>query len=128
VVTPLGSLTALIGGLYGYEVVGVDSVEKMLEEMGIPEGASPDAEPVNKFRLYLMDTNLEKPMANTYEPVSRVYPHVREDVEKKEAYFMSITGNAILRSEAEKAGIPCASGPEIDKFLVGLQKKRVENS
>ena len=91
----------------GYEVISAQSVDEMLEKMGIPQNAGPAASPINQFIWYIMDTNLGSPNNYSYEPVLRIYRHIQDSVEKKEVYFMSLTGNNQSINEAKKAGIPC---------------------
>jgi len=109
----------------GYAVTTADSLDGMLEKMGIRQG-SQNAVPTNKFGVYIMDLNLGKPGSESYSPAEIIYNFVRSDVESGQAVFMGLSGNDFTVTHAKIAGIPCIGNTEFDKFdefLISLKNK-----
>jgi hypothetical protein len=101
----------------GYSVESVDSVDAMLEKMGIAADAAPDASPANAFDLYMMDANLGNKGGADSGPAGRFYAHARADCEAGRSKFMAFSEKAECVEDAQKKGAPCAYKTEMFDFL-----------
>jgi hypothetical protein len=104
----------------GYIVEEADSVDRMLEKMGIPKDSQPDCAPANHFDVYFMNTNLGFSNMPVYEPAERIYRHVKKDAEAGNIRFMSASANIDAVENGQKAGIPCVDITELSDFLNSL--------
>lgn len=102
-----------------YDVTIVESVDAMLEKMGIPFGSSSITPPENHFDLYIMEVNQGYPGGKTFEPASIIYQHVKDLVENGTVKFVAISGTSEAIEAAKSAGIPC-----IDKYKFNVQDYR----
>ena len=91
----------------GFRVTTTQSIDRMIEAMGIPKGGDPNIPPNNTFDVYLMDLNLGSPNGRSYEPALRVYRHIQSDVAQGNVKFLAISGNSDVVREAKLIGIPC---------------------
>jgi len=91
----------------GFAVTAAQSIDGMIDAMGIPPESDPNVPPLNTFNLYLMDLNLGSPNGGSYGPALRVYRHIQSGVAQGHVRFLAISGNSNVVGEARKAGIPC---------------------
>ena len=101
----------------GYDVTEVDSVDGMLEKMGVHADSSPDAPPVNHFQKYMMDANLGHAGAASHEPASRIYRHIHADVKNGKIQFLAVSALPTVVQETNEEGIPCKEKVEIYAVL-----------
>jgi len=85
----------------------VNSVDEMLEKMGLSADSIPDMAPQKPYDLYVMDVNLGSPNSTSYSQAAAVYEHVKEAVKAGEARFLAVSANEEAVKAAKEAGIPC---------------------
>jgi hypothetical protein len=99
----LKAFSDLVG--FEYDVTAVDTLDKMIDEMGLTSTDDKNAPPKNPFDVYLMDTNLGN--GDSCEPAEIIYNYVKSHIEQGRSKYMSFTGSTSLKQEALEKGIPC---------------------
>ena len=107
-------------GRGSFDVTVANSVDQMLELMGLSQDSPPDAAPINHFDLYCMDTNLGSPTTLSYKPAEDIYRHVRDLVKRGEVQFVAITGKSNLVAAASGVGIPCYDKGDFERMDAAL--------
>ena len=68
-----GKIVEVEMGFIGYTAERVDSVDEMLEKMGIAKDSAPETHPTNLYEACLMDINLGDPGSTDVEPLKIIY-------------------------------------------------------
>ncbi|MDP3882288.1 MAG: hypothetical protein Q8Q31_05415 [Nanoarchaeota archaeon] len=101
----------------GYEVTVANTVDEMLQYMGLSPLDSPERKPPVSFRYYMMDTNLGFENGPTCDPASKIYSHIRTEVESGQVGFLSLTENNTAIRLAQEAKIPVVKKTDADGLI-----------
>ncbi len=124
------SMRALLGYLLpscGYEIEYADSVDDMLEKMGIQEGSEPDRLPEKQFSRYILDVNDVKD-GQTFSNAHRLYGHVESLHDENAAVgqgtkyvAVSALEGTVAKAKAECPGMPVMTKDNLASMLVAKQ-------